>query len=248
MSQEVTIKKSTYNQILVGIVVLAVALSFAGGYILGGAGSAPSGAAAQQPQQPAQQQPQQPAAGGKVSFTLPSYAPYRGSSSAGLNIIEFADYQCPFCERFYTQTEPSIIRDYVDTNKAKYYFLDFAFLGPDSQTLGQGAWCANDQNKYYEYNSYVYSHQGQENSGWATADKVKAFAGNITGLDTTAFATCLDSGKYQQRVAELTQLGQSAGVSGTPTTLIGTPSGGYTLVVGAQPYANIKPVIDQALA
>lgn len=180
---------------------------------------------------------------GKVKFDIPSYATYKGSGSASTYVIEFGDYQCPFCERFFQQTEPQIVKNYVDTGKARFYFIDFQFLGPDSQTLGQGAWCANDQGKYYDYHDYVYSHQGEENSGWATPDKVKTLAKSITGLDTNKFNSCLDSKKYESRVTELTQLGQSAGVTGTPTTFIGNPSSGYILVSGARPYSDFQQLL-----
>ncbi|MBI2545514.1 MAG: DsbA family protein [Candidatus Aenigmarchaeota archaeon] len=189
-------------------------------------------------QQPAQQQQQ------NIKFDIPSYVPAKGSGSAKISIIEFGDYQCPFCERFFQQTEPQILQNYVNTGKAKFYFMDFQFLGTDSQTLGQGAWCANDQGKYYEYHDYIYSHQGQENMGWATPDKVKIMTSNITGLDTQQFGSCLDSNKYASRVQELTKLGQANGVSGTPTVFIGNPKDGYIPIVGAQPYSVIKQVID----
>ena len=182
-----------------------------------------------------------------MKVQIPSFAPSKGSDSAQLNIVEFGDYQCPFCERFFQQTEPQILQDYVNTEKAKFYFLDFEFLGPDSQTLGQGAWCANEQEMYYDYHDYIYSHQQEENTGWATADKVKVLASNITGLDTIEFNSCLDSGKYQSRVQQNTELGQSLGVSGTPTVFIGNDQTGYISVVGAQPYDVLKQVIDKQL-
>ena len=195
-----------------------------------------------EPQQQLQQQTQQ-----IVKVQIPSFAPSRGSDSAQLNIVEFGDYQCPFCEKFFQQNEPQILQDYVNTGKTKFYFLDFQFLGPDSQTLGQGAWCANEQAKYYDYHDYIYSHQGQENSGWAAPDKVKAFATNISGLDSAKFNSCLDSNKFQSRVQQNTQLGQNLGVSGTPTVFIGNDQKGYISVVGAQPYDVVKQVIDKQL-
>lgn len=247
----ITLKKSTYNKIMICIVVLLVAVSFSGGFILGGNGRGTSGTGTVVQQQ----QPTQPAGNNNnnnrpstVSLNIPSYVSFEGSNSAKVNVIEFGDYQCPFCERFYTQTEPQISSNYIDTGKVKFYFMDFAFLGPDSQTLSQGAWCADEQGKYYAYHDYIYSHQGQENSGWATADKVKAMVANIQGLNTAAFGSCLDSGKYSSRVSELTQLGQSVGVSGTPSTLIGNDAKGYDLVVGAQPYSVLQQAIDKALA
>lgn len=183
-----------------------------------------------------------------TSFAIPSYVPFKGSESAGINIIEFGDYQCPFCERFFQDAEQQITSNYIDTGKAKFYFMDFAFLGPDSLTLAEGAWCANEQGLYYEYHDYVYENQGIENSGWATPEKVKAFVPNIPGLNVQSFSTCLDSGKYQSRVQELTTLGQSVGVSGTPTLLIGSDSKGYVTIVGAQPFAVFQQAIDQILA
>lgn len=195
------------------------------------------------PQQQLQQQAQQQI----VKLQIPSFAPFRGSDSSQVNIVEFGDYQCPFCEKFFQQNEPQILQDYVNTGKTKFYFLDFQFLGPDSQTLGQGAWCANEQGKYYDYHDHIYSHQGQENSGWATQDKVKALAADISGIDSAKFNSCLDSNKYQSRVQQNTQLGQSLGVSGTPTVFIGNDQKGYISVVGAQPYDVVKQIINKQL-
>jgi protein-disulfide isomerase len=184
----------------------------------------------------------------KVKFQIPSFAPSRGSDSAQLNIVEFGDYQCPFCEKFFQDVEPQIKQGYIDTGKVKFYFLDYQFLGPDSQTLGQGAWCANDQGRYYDYHDYVYSHQGQENSGWATPDKVKTFAANISGLDLQKFNSCLDNKKYESLVQQLTGLGQKLGVSGTPAVFIGNNQKGYVSVVGAQPYDVFKQIIDKQMS
>jgi len=187
-------------------------------------------------------QPNQP-----IKFSIPDFAPYRGSSNAKINMVEFGDYQCPFCERHFSQTEPQIKQNYIDTGKVKYFFLDFAFLGPDSQTLGEGAWCANDQGLYYDYYDYIYSHQGQENSGWATPEKVKTMVKNIAGLNSQQFDSCLDSGKYTQRVKQNTQLGQNSGIDGTPGFLIGNDKIGYTLIRGAYPYASFQQILDAAL-
>lgn len=182
-----------------------------------------------------------------VALEIPSYVPFLGSESATVSVVEFGDYQCPFCQRFFQQTVPGIIENYVDTGKARFYFVDFQFLGPDSFTLGQGAWCANDQGKYYEYHGYVYANQGVEHSGWGTPDKVKELVKNVDGIDATAFASCLDSKKYESRVNELTSLGQRNGVSGTPATFVGNSEKGFVALVGAQPYAVFQQTIDQYL-
>src|SRR5574338_1096486 len=103
---------------------------------------------------------------GSVNFEIPSIAKFRGSESAGLNLVEFGDYQCPFCEKFFKETEPVLAKEYIDAGKVKFYFLDVSIVGPDSIILAQGSWCADEQGKYYEYHDYIYANQGQENSGW----------------------------------------------------------------------------------
>lgn len=183
-----------------------------------------------------------------ASLNIPSFVPYEGNSSATINIVEFGDYQCPFCEQFFSNTESQVMQNYVDNGKAKFYFLDFAFLGPDSTTLAEGAWCANDQNLYYQYHDYIYAHQQQENSGWANVTQVEALAANIPGVNAQQFNSCLESGKYQSRVQSNTQLGQNTGVTGTPSFFIGNDKIGYQMITGAYPYSTFQSTLDSQLA
>jgi len=182
-----------------------------------------------------------------VKFQIPSFTPSRGADSSQINIVEFGDYQCPFCEKFFQETEPQIMQHYVNTGKVKFYFEGIEFVGPDSLTLAQGSWCADEQGKYYEYHDQIYSNQGRENSGWGTPDKVKVLAAGITGLDTQKFNACLDSKKYESRVQELTLFAQKAGVTGTPSSFIGSYKEGYISVTGAQPYDVFKQIIDKQM-
>lgn len=183
-----------------------------------------------------------PSIPGSVNFEIPKFAKFQGSESATLDLIEFGDYQCPFCEKFFQQTEPQVTNEYVNSGKIKFYFLDYAIVGPDSLTLSEGAWCADEQGKYYEYHNYAYSHQGTENSGWGSIEKVKAFASDL-GLDTQKFNSCLDSKKYESRIQQLYQLGQSLGITGTPTMFIGNEKIGFTKITGAQPYEVFQQVM-----
>lgn len=183
---------------------------------------------------------------GSVNFEIPKYAKFQGSGSATLDLVEFGDYQCPFCEKFFQQTEPQVANEYVNSGKVKFYFLDFAMVGPDSLTLSEGAWCADEQGKYYDYHNYAYSHQGAENSGWGTVEKVKAFASDL-GLDTQKFNACLDSKRYEPRIQQLYQLGQGLGITGTPTMFIGNEKVGFTKITGAQPYEVFKQVMEPYL-
>ena len=184
---------------------------------------------------------------GSVNFNIPPFAKFRGSDSAKINLVEFGDYQCPFCKRFFDQTEPSLASEYIDTEKTKFYFLDVSIVGDDSLTLGQASWCADEQGKYYEYHDYIYSNQGQENSGWGTPDKVKNLVKGIPGLDIEKFSECLDSKKYESRSQQLTKFASQIGLTGTPTVFVGNPEIGYTKITGAQPYSSFKQVIDTYL-
>jgi len=130
----------------------------------------------------------------------------------------------------------------VDTGKVRFGYLHFAFLGEESQWSAEAAECAGDQNAFWEYHDYLFSHQNGENQGAFSKDNLKVFAADMK-LDTAAFNTCLDSGKYTQLVTDQTNLGRGLGVQSTPTFAVnGQP------VVGAIPYENFKQTIDALLA
>ena len=251
--ESISIKKSTYNKLIIGIMAAVVIAVFLGGYILG-SGTAghelvikdskdlAGKTSANQPQSPSEQK-----FPGSVNFDIPEFAKFRGSDSASVYLVEFGDYQCPFCKRFFDEAEPQMMTEYVDTGKTKFYFLDVSILGPDSLTLGQGSWCADDQGKYWEYHDYMYTNQGEEGSGWGTPEKVKLFAKNIPGLISEEFDACLDSKKYEQRSLQLSDFSSQIGLTGTPTMFVGDPESGYTKISGAQPYSVFKQVIDTYL-
>lgn len=184
---------------------------------------------------------------GSVNFEVPTMAKFRGSESAKLNLVEFGDYQCPFCEKFFKETEPILAKEYIDAGKVKFYFLDVSIVGPDSIILAQASWCADEQDKYYEYHDYVYANQGQENSGWGTPDKVKNLVKNIPGMNMEKFNECLDTKKYESRSQQLTQFANQLGLTGTPTMFVGNSDLGYTKITGAQPYSVFKQVIEKYL-
>jgi protein-disulfide isomerase len=243
--ESVTIKKSTLNRLIIGVIVAAVVSAFLGGYVLGTEPAPSSETIIKNSKDTGDQSSKKIA--GSVNFNIPPFTGFLGDESAPISIVEFGDYQCPFCKRFFNQTEPQLMQEYVMSGKAKFYFLDFVIVGPDSLTLAEGAWCAEEQGKYYQYHDYVYSNQGDENSGWGTPEKVKSFARDL-GLDVEEFSLCLDSKKYEPRVQQLTAMAQSLGSTGTPTTFIGNEELGFTLISGAQPYAAFQQVLDQLLA
>lgn len=166
-------------------------------------------------------------------------SPFLGNKNAKITIIEFADFRCPFCERFYNDAGKQMIANYVNTGKAKFVFKHYAFLGQESVWASEAAECANEQGKFWEYHNWLYDNQASESNlaYYSKANLIK-YAGKV-GLDLNKFSSCLNSGKYSARVnADLNQ-GQAAGVTGTPTLFINGQS-----VVGAQPFSAFKAVID----
>jgi protein-disulfide isomerase len=194
-------------------------------------------------QQPAAQQGAQQPTGQRINNLSLGHFPSVGNKDAKVHIVEFADLRCPFCEQFFTQTEPQIIKNYVDTGKATFSFRQYAFLGPASTVAANAAECAQDQNKFWEFHDYMYKNQPDESdTSMYNTDSLTTVAGTL-GMDTNKFRDCLanntDSGRVNKDFSE----GQTAGVSGTPTIFVnGIP------VVGAQPYSAFQQIIDQELA
>lgn len=193
---------------------------------------------------PSAQQPtqQQGLTDGQKVDVAPGELPALGEDNAKVTVIEFADFQCPFCGKWFTESGSSLIKEYVDTGKVKLYYRHFAFLGEESNWAAEASNCANDQGKFWEFHDFLFKNQQGENQGAFTKDKLKGFAANL-GLNTSTFNSCLDQGKYTKAVTDDTAAGQAAGVSGTPTVFVN----GQT-IVGAQPYNVLKALIDQELA
>ncbi len=166
-------------------------------------------------------------------------SPVLGDKNAKITIVEFADFRCPFCERFYRDSEKQIILNYVNTGKAKFVFKNYAFLGQESVWASEAAECANEQGKFWEYHNWLYDNQAPESNlaYYSKANLIK-YAGKV-GLDTAKFSSCLNSDKYSGKVAAELNEGKNAGVNGTPTVFINGQS-----VVGAQPFSVFKSIID----
>jgi len=185
------------------------------------------------------QQPKKPKI---VQYTPQEGAPRLGSSDAKVTIIEFADFQCPFCGRFQETVYTQLKKDYIDTGKASFVYQDFAFLGDESVIAAEAAKCAGDQGKFWEYHDYLFTHQKGENEGAFAAKNLKSFA-KILQLNTVVFNKCLDSRVYEKAVEQETEAGRAVGISGTPTVIINGK-----VLVGALPYESFKEAIDEALA
>lgn len=120
-------------------------------------------------------------------------------------------------------------------------YFNIAFLGDESQWAAEAAECAGDQNAFWQYHDYLFTHQNGENQGAFSKDNLKGFAATM-GLDTAAFGTCLDSGKYTQLVKEQTTIAQQIGVSSTPTFVLNGQG-----ITGLQSFDYFKQAIDSIL-
>jgi protein-disulfide isomerase len=190
------------------------------------------------------------ARGPRSDATLPvDGASFLGNARAPVTLVEFTDYQCPFCGRYARETFPQIERDYVKTGKVKYVMRDFpiAALHPQAFKGHEAARCAGDQGKLWEMHRRLFA--DQKAMGPA---ELEAHA-QAVGLDLARFRQCLDGGKYAAAVRGDLEEGNKAGVSGTPTFLIGLTDLKEPVIkvsrvlTGAQPYERFKEAIDALL-
>lgn len=181
---------------------------------------------------------------GTISTAMGS--PILGDTSAPITIVEFGDYQCHQCYNWFHNTKPTIVQDYIDTGKANLVFVDLAFLGRDSPKAAQASYCAEDQGMYWEYHDTLYNSQESKiDGGWANSERLKAFAFSLE-LDMELFESCLDSGKYSNRILYNIQQARDHGVKGTPGFFIVGPDG-QQKINGAQPFPVFKRIMDSMI-
>jgi len=251
--ESITVKRSTYKKLIIGIVISLIAVSFFGGYILG-QNTNKSIAENIIPTQIAPQTNPQPASNPNQANTkiFVSYqdSPMKGNQIAPVTIVEFSDFQCPFCERFFSQTLPQVEQNYIDSGKVRLVYRDFPLesIHPNAVAASLAAQCANEQGKFWQYHDILFQNQPQ----WAELDSVNArgtleqYAVQL-GLNSANFNTCLDSSKYLGKIQKDFQDGTNYRVSGTPAFFIGNDKDGYVHIVGAQPYSVFQQTIDQQL-
>lgn len=166
-----------------------------------------------------------------------------GDPNAPVKIVEYSDFQCPACQIFFQQTEERLIQEYVATGQVYFTYRSMGnWIGPESAKAAEAAYCAGDQNKFWDYHSILFTNQGGENVGGFSDKRLVAFAEAI-GLDLGEFESCFDGGKYRTQVAQDQADGRAAGVTGTPGFLINNK-----LVAGAVPFSTMQQEIEAALA
>jgi len=234
----IQITKSTLWQVISGVLgILLVVSIFTGGFGVGKENS-PTGAAVVNNNN---NQGNNNIPTGIVDVSADD-DPVLGEKDAPVTIIEFSDFQCPFCERFYSQTLEQIKTNYIDTGKVKLIYRDFPLdsIHPMAQKAAEAAECADEQGKYWEYHDKLFQNQEE----WVTTgiSKLKEYAKGLS-LDSSKFDKCLDDGKYADEVKKDFQDGAQAGVQGTPSFFINGKQ-----LSGAQPFAAFQQAIDAELA
>ena len=146
-------------------------------------------------------------------------SPILGNPDAPITILEWGDYQCTYCYKFHQETLDKIKMQYIETGKVKLVFKDFPLNGPDSVLAAEATFCANDQNKYWEFHDELYKNWAGEKTGWVTRQSLDSFATKIQ-LDNNQFNDCLDEQKYRKHVLALYDFGKEIGIDATPSFLI----------------------------
>jgi protein-disulfide isomerase len=174
---------------------------------------------------------------------------FKGDKNARVTLIEFADYQCPFCARFYRETLPQIEENYIFTGKVKFFFRNFPLehRHPQAFKAAVAANCAGEQGKFWAMHDRLFTHQEELGS------KDLLQHAKMLALDSSKFTRCLDSEESAAKVRKDLAEGKKAGVKVTPGFLLGlTESNNPEItvqktIVGAKPYTDFKEAIDGLL-
>jgi protein-disulfide isomerase len=173
-----------------------------------------------------------------------------GEKNAKVTVFVFGDYQCPYCGKFFHETESLIVKNYVDTGKVNMVYKDMAFLGEESSAAAQAAECARDQKKYWQYHDALYEIEYQEslkgnNEGNGNLNRTafEKIASDLK-MDTKEFLKCFDDKKYESEVKnDIAEAGKVMTNVSSPTIFVNDK-----MIQGAQPYANFESAIEAALS
>ena len=231
MSEEIKINKSSLkNFVIVILAILLIISLFTGGFKFNKTGNAIA------PTKIVENTKENPLPSVDMKSLIDDDS-VQGNPDATVTIVEFSDYECPFCARFYNDAYQQIKTEYIDTGKVKMVFRDFPLnFHPQAQKAAEAAECAGEQGKYYEMHDKLFE-QGVSGG----VDSFKQYAKDI-GLDSTKFDECLDSDQMKKEVQQDMSDGQKAGVQGTPAFFINGE-----MVSGAQPFSVFQEIIESKL-
>ena len=166
-----------------------------------------------------------------------------GNPDAEITIVEFGDYQCTFCYKFHDETMKKIDQKYIETANVNFVYKDFPLNGPQSILASEASYCAQKQNKFWEYHDTLYNNWGGENTGWITKNVLLGFANDIK-LDLDSFSQCLENSEFKQKVLDNEQFAREIGIDATPSFLIFNDSELYR-IIGAQPFDRFEQALQE---
>jgi len=172
--------------------------------------------------------------------------PVLGDKNANIWIVEFTDFQCPFCSRYHTQVFPQLKQNYINTNKIQYTVRDFPLgFHKHAKSAAIAINCAAEQNAYWKMRDELFASKGLINETLFTE-----FAEKL-GLEMNAFSKCMAEDIRAKKVENDLAYGQSLGIQGTPSFFVGRMENGKLVnaqrIIGAQPYSKFAQIIDKLI-
>jgi protein-disulfide isomerase len=201
----------------IGAVVVAIVLALVLASQLGGGDSAPPTAI-------------DPGDTNAMLDGIPQSGTSLGSPDAPVVLYEFADLQCPYCQKWDQNVLPVLIQDYVRDGKLRIVFRGLTFIGPDSEKALRSALAAGEQDRLWNVVDLFYHHQGPENSGWVTDDLIEGIGSAVPGLDVDKMTSDQGSGSVTEEIASAASQADQNGLHTTPSFLIGTDESNLTVL------------------
>jgi len=175
----------------------------------------------------------------------------KGNTDAEITIIEFSDFQCPFCAKFHEATLEQIEQQYISTGKVNFVYRDFPVQSthPNAIPASLASECADDQDKFWEMHDLIFENQRswQDLEITQSVEMFKQYAIEIS-LDSNKFDSCLESGEHLEEIRNDLNDGRTYGVTGTPGFFVGNEKIGFVKIMGAQPFSSFQQVIDGQLS
>jgi len=254
-NDEKIVKKSIFNTLVIAIIVITgIAAFFAGSYM----SNLDSEQISQKELEDALARLELKIIEKQLSVNQPNLPskisadndPIIGNPDAPITIIEFSDFQCPFCARFHIQTLPTIMDEYIEKGTVKLVFRDFPLqsIHPNAVPASVAAECANEQGKFKDMHDILFERQNE----WSNLETVyvidlfNQYSKQIN-LEQEQFTSCLSTGKYVKEIQNDLNDGRAYKITGTPGFFIGNQEIGFVELKGAQPFESFKKVIDSQL-
>jgi len=245
------VQKSHNGKLILGIIVAVGIAAFFGGYVFANETAEPKQIIIQESSEILGNT--QPQASTQGPLQMPKTIsidddPMRGNPNAKITIVEFSDFQCPFCAKFHSDTLPLLMQNYINTGKVNLVFRDFPIesIHPNAVPAAHASECADDQGKFWEMHDMIFENQRNwQNLGvLESVDLFKKYAFDI-GINGDEFDSCMSIAKHIDEIKKDLEDGQTYGVTGTPGFFVGNEEVGFTKIIGAQPFSSFQRAIER---